>query len=163
MSHSWNKASGAKIASLGCLSYWGLNKDVSFQLFLIAVRAKINTESDDLKTAGRHNLMCKAARAVHVWCEMARFALLYLRMHVSSCFDSLHTPSKPWLSLQVSRLLPLFSSISFSTPSFSISLSLSLPPTCCWQVVSLCCSVVAMVRANQCVCVHAWVWVCVCG
>ncbi len=98
------------------------------------------------------------------WCEAARFALLYLKMHVSSCFDSLHTPSKPWFYLQVSRLLPLFSSISFSTP-FSISLSPSnlLLASCfpvllfgCYgegQPVRVCASMSMSVCVCVCVCV----------
>ncbi len=98
------------------------------------------------------------------WCEAARFALLYLKMHVSSCFDSLHTPSKPWFYLQVSRLLPLSSSISFSTP-FSISLSPSnLLLASCFPVLLFGCygegqpvRVCASMSMSVCVCVCVWV------
>ncbi len=91
-----------------------------------------------------------------------------VKRHVLRCctwrcmFHHVLTPFTHPLNLDFTFKFHVSFPYSLQSLSPLLSPSLSLPPTCCWQVVSLCCSLVAMVRASRCVCVQAWVWVCVC-
>jgi len=113
-----------------------------------------------LKTAGRHSVafnksMCSACFGV------ARFALLYFWLYVSSCLNSLYTPFTLWTSLKLHVSFPCFHSSLFLHLSIHLSPSYPLLASCFPVLLCGCYGEGQPVRVCACTsmieCVSVWV------